>query len=293
MNTDKRRAWFVELQRLLVAVNSGGVGVSSSDIVGWFRRGQQEWAEAAILALRDTADLRTENARLRGEVDEQEGVINGLIEQEYILRADLAHLTAERDDLKEWKVLHAAFSGDAAAECGRLRESLAVDEAEMASLREWLRDRTSERDDLLNSARDRNARHQRASFKHIAPVYICPTDDACIRLMRDSDKGRLTIFDEDLDSTGVYGVVEIDEQEGVNALFLALASYVDADTLRAAVAACAPPASGSRTEPCGTCGHARYLHETQAECVGAPGDATVCGCQDFRLAARPAPAKEP
>ena len=137
---------------------------------------------------------------------------------------------------------------DAAAECGRLRESLAVDEAEMASLREWLRDRTSERDDLLNSARDRNARHQRASFKHIAPVYICPTDDACIRLMRDSDKGRLTIFDEDLDSTGVYGVVEIDEQEGVNALFLALASYVDADTLRAAVAACAPPASGEENE---------------------------------------------
>jgi hypothetical protein len=36
------------------------------------------------------------------------------------------------------------------------------------------------------------------------------------------------------------------------------------------------------TDPCGTCGHARYLHESQAECVGEPGDAKVCGCQDWR-----------
>jgi hypothetical protein len=103
MNTDKRRAWFVELQRLLVAVNSGGVGVSSSDIVGWFRRGQQEWAEAAILALRDTADLRTENARLRGEIEaykraKAENDERFMIERD-VARADLARVTAERDAL--------------------------------------------------------------------------------------------------------------------------------------------------------------------------------------------------
>jgi vacuolar-type H+-ATPase subunit I/STV1 len=37
------------------------------------------------------------------------------------LTADLACVTAERDDLKEWKVLNAEFSHDAADECGRLR----------------------------------------------------------------------------------------------------------------------------------------------------------------------------
>jgi hypothetical protein len=41
--------------------------------------------------------------------------------------------------------------------------------------------------------------------------------------------------------------------------------------------------------PCATCGHACRLHETQAECVGAPGDARVCGCQDFRPVTPPAP----
>jgi chromosome segregation ATPase len=69
------------------------------------------------------------------------------------LTADLARAAAERDDLKEWKVLNAEFSHDAAAECGRLREALSVDEAEMASLREWLRDRTAERDGLLAGCR--------------------------------------------------------------------------------------------------------------------------------------------
>ena len=248
-----------------------------------------DWCDAQE-ALAAIAALTAENARLRAEVEslrEPEAHWKSLaLSQGKTITEQKRMIAHMQEALDEALAALARVTADAAAECGRLRESLAVDEAELASLREWLRDRTSERDDLLNSARDRNARHQRASFKHIAPVYICPTDDACIRLMRDSDKGRLTIFDEDLDSTGVYGVVEIDEQEGVNALFLALASYVDADTIRAAIAACAPPASGEAGypyAPCPKCGQ-QAAHE-----------GPVCaGCfTRLSLAARPAPAKEP
>jgi hypothetical protein len=42
------------------------------------------------------------------------------------LRADLAHVTAERDDLKEWKVLHEEFTMDWLARVTAERDALLV-----------------------------------------------------------------------------------------------------------------------------------------------------------------------
>lgn len=69
------------------------------------------------------AALTAENAGLRAEVEEHWKAMCAALTERDELRLDLARVTAERDDLKEWKVLHAEF---AVGEIDRLRTKLAA-----------------------------------------------------------------------------------------------------------------------------------------------------------------------
>jgi hypothetical protein len=101
--------------------------------------------------------LVAENARLRGEAKKWCDACGCADGANMALRADLAHVTAERDDLKEWKVLHEEFTMD------------------------WLARVTAERDDLREGAADMRqiiADFGRAGgmVAEAMPAVACPLD---------------------------------------------------------------------------------------------------------------------
>jgi hypothetical protein len=71
--------------------------------------------------------------------------------------------------------------------------------------------------------------------KPSTPIYVVPNDDACLRIFS-GRPGQVHIHDEPLDGQSCFGVIEIDEQAGVDALFRALAGYVS-DEVRRSVGA--------------------------------------------------------